>query len=322
MAYHRWLSLNRTWQGGTYWCNGLACGMDNAPRPDKRYSAMFSHGFMSWIDACAKMYLSGRILVQMSKELGREDETAWLVEESEMLKKTVNETMWDEETAYYYDRRRDGSLNGVKTVGSYWTLLAGLVPEERMDRFVAHLDNENEFKRPCRVPSTAYDHPEYQADGGYWRGAIWAPTNYMVLSGLHRNGYDALAYDIACNFLENVVKVFNETGTLYENYAPESAAPGNPAKPDFVGWTGLAPISILFEYVFGIQPDAANKKIVWTVNRTEAHGIRQYPLGDATLDLCCAARASADEEPVITVKSDKPVTVEIHWNGRVKIMNA
>lgn len=119
MTYHRWLSLNRTWQDGTYWCNGLACGMDNAPRPDKRYSAMFSHGFMSWIDACAQMYLSGRILVQMSKELGREDETAWLVEESEMLKKTVNETMWDEETAYYYDRRRDGSLNGVKTVGSH-----------------------------------------------------------------------------------------------------------------------------------------------------------------------------------------------------------
>ena len=33
-----------------------------------------------------------------------------------------------------------------------WALLAEIVPPERLERFVAHLDNEKEFKRPNRVP--------------------------------------------------------------------------------------------------------------------------------------------------------------------------
>jgi len=146
-AYHKWLQLNRSWPDGTYWTCGLGSGMDNQPRPESIYDSGLSHGFMSWIDACAQQYLSAEILVKMAKILGREEETLWLVEESEMLKKIINEKMWDEETGFYYDTRRNGMVSGVKTVGAYWTLLAGLVPEERRDRFVAHLDNEKEFKQ-------------------------------------------------------------------------------------------------------------------------------------------------------------------------------
>ena len=49
----------------------------------------------------------------------------------------------------------------------------------------------------------------------------------------------------------------------------------------------------------------------WHINRTERHGIEQYPIGDATVDLICEARNSADEKPQVTEKSDIPVTVEI-----------
>ena len=72
----------------------------------------------------------------------------------------------------------------------------------------------------------------------------------------------------------------------------------------------------MFEYVFGIKADAQNKKITWHVNLTERHGIENYPLGDATVDLICEARKSSDEEPKITVKRDKPVTVVIIYNGK------
>ena len=48
----------------------------------------------------------------------------------------------------------------------------------------------------------------------------------------------------------------------------------------------------------------------------------QYPLGDATVDIICEARASENEKPIITVKSDKPVTVEVIWNGQSEIINA
>ncbi|MBR4933095.1 MAG: glycoside hydrolase [Clostridia bacterium] len=322
MAYHQWFRLNRSWPDGSYWSCGFACGMDNQPRGNGKYNVFLSHGFMSWIDTCAQQYLSADILIKMAKVLGREDEVAELYEEHELLNKTVNETMWSEKDAFYYDKNRDGSLSGVKTVGAYWALLANLVPEDRRDAFVAHLDNEKEFKRPNRVPALSADHPEYNAEtGGYWKGAIWAPTNYMVLKGLEKHGYHKLAYEIACDYVGNVVKVFNEEDTVFENYAPEKAAKGE-ARRDFVGWTGLAPISIMFEYIFGIKPDAQARKITWHINRCERHGIEQYPLGDATVDLICEARNSADEKPVVHIKSDIPVTVEIIWNGKSEIVNA
>ncbi len=315
-AYHHWLRLNRSWPDGTYWYNGFSCGMDNAPRPDDRYDPMLSHGFMSWIDACAHQYLSGTVLQEMARVLGREDEVADLREETDLLRRVINDRMWDESTAFYYDTRRDGSLSGVKTLASYWTLVAGLVPPERVAHFVAHLDNEQEFKRPFRIPTLSADHPAYRATGDYWQGSVWAPTNYMTLCGLHRYGYDTLAHEIARDYVNGVVEVFGKTGTVFENYAPESMTPGNPAKPDFVGWTGLAPISVLFEYVFGIHPDAMKHTVEWHVHLVEEHGVKQYPLGDATVDLICHGRASADEAPVITLHADKPVTLAVVWNGK------
>ena len=43
----------------------------------------------------------------------------------------------------------------------------------------------------------------------------------------------------------NVVAVFKQTGTVWENYAPARVAPGQPSRRDFVGWTGIGPIAFL-----------------------------------------------------------------------------
>ena len=74
----------------------------------------------------------------------------------------------------------------------------------------------------------------------------------------------------------------------------------------------------MLEYVFGIRPFAREQKIVWHVNLTEEHGVRDYPLGEATVDLICHERASRDEEPTVSITSDHPITVELHYNGKIK----
>ncbi|MBE6542468.1 MAG: glycoside hydrolase, partial [Ruminococcaceae bacterium] len=275
LAYHLWLKEYRTWPDGSYWNTGWGCGMDNQPRLEKKYDQGFSHGHMVWIDTCVQMVLSAKILVKISEILGRQDDPGILElkEEIELLTKVINEKLWCEEDAFYYDLYRNGKLNYVKSVGAYWALIADIIPEDRLERFVAHLDNPKEFKRPCRVPTLSADHPSYREDGDYWCGSIWAPTNYMVLKGLEKNGYNALAHDIGKNCLENVVEVFNKTETIWENYAPETANRGSTSKSKFIGWSGLFPISIMFEYVFGIRAQSREKKIVWYVNLTERHGI-------------------------------------------------
>ncbi len=321
LAYHKWLQLNRTWRDGSYWSCGLACGMDNQPRVEKQYSDHCSHGHGIWIDACIQMVISGKVLIEMGKILGHEQDTAWLVREVEMLTELINDKLWSEEDAFYYDMWRSG-LSGVKSIGAYWSLLADIVPAERLPRLIAHLENPAEFKRPHRVPTLSADHPEYNENGAYWKGSVWAPTNYMVLKGLERVGYHDLAHEIGCNTLENVVKVYLETGTVWENYSPEHARPGQPAKSDFVGWTGLIPIAVLIEYVFGIKADAKNDEIVWRVNLTEQHGMERYPFGGRSVTLLCDARESVDAEPHITLTCDTPVKVRVIWNGGEKVIQA
>ena len=138
-----------------------------------------------------------------------------LEEEAQRLTTYINDAMWDDHAGFYYDRRYNthtracrvlcvawrvscrvcltserrlsdltghegAGLSSVKTIGAYWALLAGVVPPERLARFVGHLDDEAEFKTPRRVPSLSRDHPHFSEYGHYWLGSVWPPTNYMV----------------------------------------------------------------------------------------------------------------------------------------------
>lgn len=318
MAYHHWMAEFHTWPDGSYFSSGWGCGMDNIPRVMPGYSRAFSHGHMVWADTCMQEIHNCNMLLNMAKTLGRLEFVNELEEERDNLLRIVNEKLWDEETAFYYDLWKNGELNYVQHIGTYWALISECITPEKAERMIAHLEDEEKFKSPNRVPSLIRSHERYNPNGEYWCGGVWAPTNYMVLKGLDKYQKFDLAHDIAKDYLRAVVSVFEKTGTLFENYAPEYVdgefSKGSPAKPDFVGWTGLAPISILFEYVFGIKPNAEENKIEWHINLTEKHGVEKYPFGnDGELTLICNERKSIDEEPEITFKSNVPVTLEIVW---------
>jgi glycogen debranching enzyme len=330
VAYHRWLRRHRTWRDGTYWTSGLGSGMDNQPRFPQRQAAdagwperLTYHGHAVWIDMCLQQILSADLLSRMAEALGRSEEVADLREERDRLSATINARLWNEESAFYHDELADGNLSEVRTIGAYWALLAGVVPPERLARFVGHLRDPESFGRPHRVPSLPADHPEYDPGGGYWLGGVWPPTEYMVLRGLDRAGYNSLAHEISCEDLENVVKVYGDTGTLWENYAPERPAQGNKAKGDFVGWSGLAPIAGLLEYVIGLRADAPSDRLLWDVRLLESHGVNNYPFGnDGVLDLSCAARSSAADEPEVDIRSTVPLELLVRWEGGEKTVMA
>ena len=322
-AYHVWMRKNRTWRDGTYYSSGWGCGMDNVPRLKSGYDCRFSNGKMVWIDSCLQALISCDLLIKMNEALGGNDDVSDLVTERAKLEKVINEDAWDESTQFYYDIWEDGEKNFVKHVGAYWALLVDVVPDVRLDGFVKHLENEKEFNRPVPIPTLSADHPEYNAKGGYWRGGVWSPTNYMILNGLVKKGYYSLANQIAEKYVDAVVKVFNADKTLWENYAPESIEKGSPAKSEFVGWTGLAPISVFFEYVLGIRADVPKDLITWDVNRTERHGITNYPFGrDNVVDLLCDERPDKNAEPNITITAKAPVKVLVRYGNNQKLITA
>ncbi len=311
MGYHRWLMKNRTWMDGTYWSSGWGCGMDNTPRLMPEYDVSYSHGHQIWVDTCFQAVLSAKMLIQMAIVLGRKEETGFLQEEIQRLEEFINSQLWDDATGFYYDKWKTGELNHVKCLAPYWGLLSQSVPKDRIEHFVAHLENEKEFNRPHRVPTLAACEKGYKGRKSYWCGDVWTPTNYMILSGLRIAGKDTLAYEIARNHLDHVVECFNRTGTLWENYAPEYRGEYSSDRADFVGWTGLTPISILLEYVFGIRYYAEENKIVWHVNLLEEHGVENYPIkGGKTIRLICTRRTDRSQTPIILTDAED-ITIEV-----------
>lgn len=314
LAYYQWYATYRSWPDGTYYSSGWGCGMDNQKRVPADYNPMFSHGFMSWIDISFQEIYSADILIQMAKILGRENDVANIRKDKEKLAKQINENMWDENKKYYFDRFRSGELGTTKSIAAYWGLLAGSIPKDRIDYMVDHLEDTTMFARTHRVPTLSADDPNFNPNGGYWNGSVWAPTTYMVLRGLTKYGYDSLAYQIASNHLDNVVKVFNKTNTLWENYAPDKVQGNN--HTNFVGWTGLVPINDLFEYVFGIRPDVPNNKLLIDVNLTDEYGVKDYPFGiDGSMDILCKKRKSKKEKPSIIITTNVPLKLIVKWAG-------
>jgi hypothetical protein len=123
-----------------------------------------------------------------------------------------------------------------------------------------------------------------------------------------------------------VVRCFSATGTLWENMSPEPApgaargappAPGAPAKPDFVGWGGIGPVAVLFEYVFGLRADAPAGSLTWDVRLLDAHGVRRLPLGQrGDVDVACAGRGAFDEPPRVTLRATSDVRLVLRWGRR------
>jgi hypothetical protein len=316
VAYYQWLRLNRTWQDGSYWSSGWGTGMDNQPRVPKSYNPIFSHGHITWLDTCLQQLFIGKILVDFGFYTERWQEIEDIEDEAKALKKYIKEKLWDPKTNFLYDRYADGSLGTFQGIGAFWALWTDVLTKDEMARFVKHLANKETFYRTHPVASMPANHEKYQADGRYWQGGVWAPTNYMVIKGLQKNGFNDLAFDLAKKHHAQVLEVYRKTGTFWEYYAPETTDPGFLARPDFVGWTGLVPIAILIESIFGIKGDCITNTLDLMVNLTEEHGIERYPLGkDGLLDLKCFARANTKQRPKLEISTNLALKLNLKWDG-------
>lgn len=200
------------------------------------------------VDFSAQMAMYAMQLKFIAGEIGETGDIDGYETFHSEVKDAINSLCWHDEDAFYYDLGYGEQIQR-KHIGMYWTLLGQLVPEDKMDGFLAHLTNPDEFYRKTPLPALSADDPDYVGWGDYWLGGVWAPTSYMVLKGLTANGKHDLAMDLAQKTYASIAEVFEATGTFWENYAPDLISYGMPAKKDFCGWTGLVPIAIYHEYI-------------------------------------------------------------------------
>ncbi len=279
--------------------------MDNSPR-----NQWLLNGGTA-VDISSEMVLFARNLAVMAAITGKIAEAARYDAESGELSRIINEKMWDKKDGFYYDLTLTGQPVTIRTVGGFWPLIAGVADSLKASVLSRELDNKESFNRMHRVPTLAANEKDYDPLGGYWSGAVWAPTNTMIIRGLEKYGYDEQAAEIALNHLENVVAVYKKTGTLWENYAADTIAKGTPSRGDFVGWSGLGPVEYLIRYAIGIKANAPERKIIWTIRSNNRVGIRNFWFGGITLSMVCnepdvkgrrTVEVTADDEFTLVLK--------------------
>ena len=200
------------------------------------------------VDFTAQMAMFALQLKYIAGEIGEDQDIPKYDQFHAEVKQALNQKCWNESDSFYYDLG-EGEQIQRKHIGMYWTLLGELVPEDKIDAFLAHLTNPMEFYRKTPLPALSADDSDYKGWGDYWLGGVWAPTSYMVLKGLTKVGKHQLAQDLAEKTYAAIAEVFQATGTFWENYAPDLISYGMPAKKDFCGWTGLIPIAVYNEYI-------------------------------------------------------------------------
>lgn len=284
--------------------------MDNSPR-----NPHLANGGTA-VDTSCQMVLFARDLARMADLLGRRQEAREYNREAEKLSATINRLMWDPGRQFYFDLSLDGKRVPVKTVAAFWALVGRVASPEQVVDLVAELDNPKTFDRPLRVPTLAADEPGYDPAGGYWRGAVWAPTTMMVLRGLQAYGYDDEARAIALNNLQVMSQVFRRTGTIWENYAPEAPRPGKPAKRDFIGWSGLGPIEWFLEFAIGLKPDALHNELTWNLRSARREGCERYRFAGHVVSLLAQPNANPSVPWTVTVASDGAFTLRLRQGGR------
>jgi hypothetical protein len=188
--------------------------MDNSPR-----NAYLRNGGCA-VDTSCEMALFARNLAAIAGVLGQHKEARRFAADADALSQTINRLLWDNAKHFYFDLALDGRRSPVKTVAAFWALLADVASRAQAESLAAELGNPKTFGRPHRVPTLAADEAAYNPAGGYWCGAVWAPTTTMVIRGLAQYGFATLSRDIALNDLDMMNRVFQHTGTIWENYAP------------------------------------------------------------------------------------------------------
>lgn len=272
---------------GLFWGDTLGMGMDNIPRSPRNWVPERGNGMTHhelgakldgmigaspqeklevfiteyvdtkqgvWnkqgrlVDFTAQMAMFSLQLKEMAAVAGELEDIPQYDAFHNRVKLAINDLCWNEEDAFYYDLGYGEQIER-RHIGMYWTLMGDLVPENRLQAFLVHLTDPDEFYRLTPLPALSAADSDYIGFGDYWLGGVWAPTVYMTLRGLTNVGEEELARMLAAKIYENVAIVFEATDTFWENYAPDLISYGMPSKKDFCGWTALIPISIYREYI-------------------------------------------------------------------------
>ncbi|OGE05939.1 hypothetical protein A3I53_04060 [Candidatus Curtissbacteria bacterium RIFCSPLOWO2_02_FULL_40_13b] len=234
-------------------------GWDNTARFDGRCMDFLP------IDLNCLLYLYEHDLLKAYEVLGEEKKVEKFKNLSLRREQTINKLMWDDNVGFYFDydfvNRKKSHL---VTVAGVYPLNVGLASPKQAEKLV-NLINHELHKKWGIVQSVNFV-VNYQWD--YPNG--WAPLQLRAVEALLRYGYSALAKKIIQKWLSLNVKIFKETGHLWEKYDVVHGRVGLPDRyptvPGFA-WTNATFLIMVRILKFLEENPYEGATPVWLVRR-------------------------------------------------------
>ena len=230
-----------------YGCMGdkLSCqlesGIDNSTMFDRAKFNEEKHCLeQSYVGLNALMSADSDLLMRMAEILGKTAEAEELRARRDRLNELINRELWSEKDGIYLNKSWDGEFDPTLSLTHFYMMLTGAVTDERREKLMRHMRDENEFWGEYVIPNIARCDPSFK-EQNYWRGRIWAPTNFLVGEGLQRMGEKETWNELAEKGLKMFVNCWRAKGAVGENYNAECglAAEGNTNSDKFYHWGAL-----------------------------------------------------------------------------------
>ncbi|MDR1949469.1 MAG: hypothetical protein LBQ38_08755 [Spirochaetaceae bacterium] len=251
--------LGRRWEtGGVNELPGAALesGLDNSPMYDDMPFNKTTHLMeLADVGLTGLYILDCESLADLAGLLGR-DEGTELRERAEKSKQGLEE-MWDEEFGLYCNKRSDnGTFSRRISATNFYALFSDRVSREHINRMLGeHFYNPREFYGEYIIPMIARNDPAY-GDQDYWRGRIWAPTNFLAYLALRRHGLEEPCKILAEKSRKLIMQEWLEKGHVHENFNGDTGEGCDAANSDkFYHWGGLLSYIALMEGGFIDGPE-------------------------------------------------------------------
>ena len=193
-------------------------GLDNSPMYDDVPYCDETHLMrLADVGLTGLYILDCESLADLADAIGRE-EAAELRARAEAFKLGL-ESLWDERTGIYQNRRTDtGAFYTRLSPTNFYALFSDKVSPDRISRMMEeHFYNPGEFWGEFIMPTIARNDPAYP-DQNYWRGRIWAPTNFLAYAAMRRHNLTKPCHDLAIRSVALFLKEWREFGHVHENY--------------------------------------------------------------------------------------------------------
>ena len=274
LSWNRWFAENRMLENGT-----MCWGSDAVPQPfalhdvNNHQAAEYESGLdnspmfdgiafdaETGLMQLADVGLTGlycmdcEALADIARILGRPEREE--IEDRGRRADQGMQTLWDAESGMFLNRDLvTGVLSHRIGPTNFYAGFCPSVTKEQAASLCAHYFDPAEFYGEFVIPTIARNDPAY-ADQMYWRGRIWAPTNFLAYLAFRRMGAGEVCRDLSEKSVALILQEWRKFGHIHENYSGDDGwGCPNPRSDKFYHWGGLLTLIALIENGYVDAPE-------------------------------------------------------------------